>query len=297
MKQLFVEDNECLIRLALQTYFLLTSVAVIFVRFIPPLRQSFIPYGKTLSNRSRQPPQVFQWLANITVPKNWFWQYYLLSVSLSIFWGYQVLVCSSGESHCFWQKLSHVDGRTTIVWVMMLVQGGRRLCESLFLQRRSTARMWIGHYLVGCAFYTAMSVAVFADGRSRPLGVSLWPSILSILNRHVIAAIGLFVTASMWQFHVHKSLAALQPSFSSKAIYSPPPPSSISFQLFLTPHYTAEIIIYLAMVLVTRSATLATALIWVITNLSISSGETRIWAHNKFKDQEWGRWNILPFIY
>ena len=159
-------DYELLLRLSLQAYFLLTSAAVLFVRFIPPLRQEFIPYGKTLTDLQQSPSSLLQWLSKVTVPKNWFWHYYLLSVGLSVLWGYQALSAHFG----FLDMLRRVDGRTAIVWSMMLVQGCRRLYESLDIQRKSPARMWFGHYLVGCAFYAAMSITVWVDGRERGPG-------------------------------------------------------------------------------------------------------------------------------
>jgi len=162
-------DPAILLSLGLRAYFLLTSAAVVLVRVIPPLRQSFIPYGKTLAGR-QQPPSLLPWISNITVSKNWFWHYYLLSVLLSLFWGYQAFLHPSIVPFgC--RSLTRVDGRTVIVWSLMLAQGCRRLYESLFVQKKSTARMWIGHYLVGCAFYIAMSMAVFVDGEQRPLGI------------------------------------------------------------------------------------------------------------------------------
>jgi hypothetical protein len=117
------------------------------------------------------------------------------------------------------------------------------------------------------------------------------------MDKLTIFAILIFVTSSLWQYHCHEILASLRPSKTSKPIYASPPKESISFQLFLTPHYTAEIFIYLAMTLAARNWTMLTALLWVITNLSVSAGETRVWANGKFRGNEWGRWNVIPFIY
>jgi len=122
-------------------------------------------------------------------------------------------------------------------------------------------------------------------------------SFLNALDRHALSSIAIFITASIWQFHIHSLLASLRPTTSKKTTYVAPPESSLSFRLFLTPHYTAEILIYLAMTLLTRNWTIFTTLIWVITNLSISSNETRKWSRTKFKENEWGRWNLIPFIY
>ena len=127
-------------------------------------------------------------------------------------------------------------------------------------------------------------------------GITRMRSILDTVDRHALSSIAIFITASIWQYNVHSMLASLRPVSISKAIYVAPPESSLSFQLFLTPHYTAEILIYLAMTLLTRNWTIFTALVWVITNLSVSSNETRKWARIKFKENAWGQWNLIPFI-
>lgn len=160
------EEFQTLLILILRTYFLATSATVLIVHFIPVLHEAFIPYGKTRS--ASQPSQsILQRLSDITVPKAWFWRYYHLSVALSIFCGIQFTVCTE-RSLLPWVR--NINGRTFFVWGMMLVQGSRRLYESLFIQKFSSARMWIGHYLVGCAFYTMMSLAVLAEGSNRPQG-------------------------------------------------------------------------------------------------------------------------------
>ena len=128
------------------------------------------------------------------------------------------------------------------------------------------------------------------------LAISLTNSVIDAMDRVAFSSIALFVTSSIWQFQVHSILASLRPS-STKSVYLAPPQSSLSFRLFLTPHYTAEILMYLAMSLVAKNWTMFTALIWVVTNLSVSAGETREWAHVKFDGKEWGQWNLIPFIY
>ena len=160
---LTILDSRTLLIYTLRAYFLSTSASVLIASVVPSLNHAFIPYGKTrTATQSSNSP--FHYLSNITVQKAWFWHYYLISVSLSIFWGTQLVVCSNGIQICLLPWLGSVDGRTLIVWAMMLLQGCRRLYESLCIQKLSSARMWIGHYLVGCVFYTMMSVAVLAEG-------------------------------------------------------------------------------------------------------------------------------------
>jgi 3-oxo-5-alpha-steroid 4-dehydrogenase 3 / polyprenol reductase len=154
---------------ALRAYFLLTSVGVLIVRVISPLHKAFIPYGKTLNGR-RKSESTLQWLANFTVPKSWFWHYYFMSVVLSSLWGTQFVLCCFGSSLCIVESLARVNGRTIMVWGMLFLQGCRRLYESLCMQRPSSARMWIGHYIAGNGFYIMMNMAVLVEGSSRPHG-------------------------------------------------------------------------------------------------------------------------------
>jgi 3-oxo-5-alpha-steroid 4-dehydrogenase 3 len=289
-----------------RAYFLLTSLAVLIVWAVPPLHRAFIPYGKTLTG-SRKPKSLLQWLANITVPKAWFWHYYLLSVALSLFWGGQIVGCSWGSSLCVLKWFATVDGRTMLLWGMMFVQGCRRLHEMLYVQKFSSAKMWIGHYLIGLAFYFMMNLAVLVDGSPIPKGsilfdiliieTSIMRSVSDAMDKHTLSAVSLFVTASIWQYNVHSMLASLRPRTTAKPTYTSPPESSVSFQLFLTPHYTAEILIYLSMALLSRNWTMFSALLWVTVDLSVSAAETRQWADTKFRGSEWGRWNLIPYVY
>lgn len=56
-----------------------------------------------------------------------------------------------------------------ITWAMMLVQGVRRLYESLTLStsssgNKNTSKMQAWHWILGLLFYIAMSIAVWIEG-------------------------------------------------------------------------------------------------------------------------------------
>ena len=165
-------DSRTFLIYILRAYFLATSASVLIACLIPTLHKSFIPYGKTRT-ATQSSNSLFQYLSNITDPKAWFSHYYLISVSLSVFWAVQIAVCPKDTQVCLMSWLGRLDGRTMIIWAMMLVQGCRRLYESLCIQRPSSARMWIGHYVVGCAFYTAMSLVVLSEGLNVPSGTTI----------------------------------------------------------------------------------------------------------------------------
>src|SRR5271155_2698533 len=156
---------------ALRIYFVATSASVLIARNVPVLRRTFIPYGKTRTGKQTTSNSLLRSLAEITVPKYWFWHYYLVSVLLSGFWGTQLAICSTrGSRNCIFLWLPALDGRSFILWAMMAVQGGRRFYESICIQKSSSAKMWVGHYAVGVMFYIAMSLTVFAETSERPKG-------------------------------------------------------------------------------------------------------------------------------
>lgn len=160
--------SQILLIWALRIYFVTTSLSVLIARNIPALRSAFIRYGKTRTDKQPTSNSLLLKLAEVTVPKYWFWHYYLVSASLSAFWAAQFVVCVRGTRICMFPWLANVDGRSCILWTMMAIQGCRRLYESMCVQKSSSAKMWIGHYMVGIAFYVAMSVSVFAETSTRP---------------------------------------------------------------------------------------------------------------------------------
>ena len=112
-------------------------------------------------------------LGSIQAPHGYFKHFYILSVLSSIFWGYQIL------SHGFIVK--YVAGtvnqgnssssmsidRVALLWSFLMLQGVRRLIESLFMTKTSASKMWFVHYLLGMGFYLVMGIAVWIEGAGK----------------------------------------------------------------------------------------------------------------------------------
>jgi hypothetical protein len=47
---------------------------------------------------------------------------------------------------------------------MMTVQGARRLYECITLTKPSQSKMWSVHWIIGLAYYLAMTMAVWIEG-------------------------------------------------------------------------------------------------------------------------------------
>jgi 3-oxo-5-alpha-steroid 4-dehydrogenase 3 len=53
-----------------------------------------------------------------------------------------------------------------IAWLLMALQGSRRLYESLFVFKPGSSPMWFIHWALGAAFYAVISLAVWIEGSS-----------------------------------------------------------------------------------------------------------------------------------
>lgn len=117
---------------------------------------------------------------------------------------------------------------------------------------------------------------------------------------HILSVI-LFIWASIHQFKCHVILANLcstakQTTTSSK-VYKIP--YGDWFQFVSSPHYLAEILIYISFVVMQKGANvyLWLMLLFVVQNLSLGATVTHSWYHDKFKEYPKSRTRLIPFIY
>jgi 3-oxo-5-alpha-steroid 4-dehydrogenase 3 len=114
---------------------------------------------------------LLDFVATICVPHSWFTSFYAVSVLLSLFWASEV--ASRGPtftavSSCVLDRQSSMGfEQVALAWLLMLVQGSRRLYECLILTQPSKSKMWVGHWALGLLFYVVTSVAVWVDGTCR----------------------------------------------------------------------------------------------------------------------------------
>lgn len=134
--------------------------------------------------------------------------------------------------------------------------------------------------------------------------VLLTPSIRTLIS------ILIFLLASGFQHDVHAYLAHLKTSSDAKtngpsdAVKSYKLPSHPAFAPLICPHYTAEIVIYLAMAINAApngawvNGILACAMVFVGVNLGVTAYGTRQWYVRVFgKESVKGRWRMIPFLY
>lgn len=114
--------------------------------------------------------RILDYLASWTVPHSFFTHFYVTSVLSSAFWATQLL--SRGPAfRAVAARVSDEHLRQSMslnqiiwCWVLMAIQGCRRLYECIAISKPSSSRMWFVHWLLGIAFYVATNLALWIEG-------------------------------------------------------------------------------------------------------------------------------------
>lgn len=126
--------------------------------------------SKDSEMRSSLTPLLLLEVFSFKVPHSWFTHYYLVSVAWSFIWGYQI-IANGPIARAISQQTKFSDPTdsmafetVSLVWILMLLQGLRRLGESLLLTKTSISTMPLSIYAAGILFYTAVGMAVWIEG-------------------------------------------------------------------------------------------------------------------------------------
>lgn len=256
------------------------------------------------------------------MPHGYFTQFYIASVLSSAFWGFQLffrggvfqaIASRVSEEHRL-QSMSLTQ--VMICWLLLAMQGSRRLWESFTFAKPSTSKMWFIHWLLGLGFYLAAGVAIWIEGSGmstlRTCGVLLLTSgsVGTILTRSLTIdhikitnaptmrtffCVPLFLIASGMQHDCHHFL------FSLNKYTLPDHPI---FRGIVCPHYGAECVIYLSLAILAAppgqvvNKTMLSCLVFVAVNLGLTARTTKQWYMQKFnKEAVQDRWLMIPYVY
>lgn len=141
------------------------------------LRSRFLIYGPRATSTgsgprptARNTSGLLDYLATWQVPHSYFTQFYIVSVLSSVFWGFQLffrggvfkaIASRVSEEHRL-QSMSWTQ--VMICWLLLAMQGSRRLWECFHFAKPSTSKMWFVHWLLGLSFYLAAGVAIWIEG-------------------------------------------------------------------------------------------------------------------------------------
>lgn len=305
---------------ALRAFFLLAAAMTFSVSLPSSLRDRFLVYGPRATSTDSEPQSQpsatgsstsgpLDYLATWRVPHSYFTQFYIASVVSSVFWAVQLL-CRGGLFEAIATRVSEEHRLQTmsltqvlICWILLAMQGSRRLWESYYFSKPSTSKMWFVHWLLGLGFYLAAGVAIWIEGSEALMKFDLTLEHLKITRApslRTFLCIPLFLVASGMQHDCHHFL------FSLKKYTLPDHPI---FRAVVCPHYGAECIIYLSLALLGAprgqfvNKTLLTCLAFVAVNLGVTAQTTKQWYLEKFGgdrddlEQIKSRWLMIPYIY
>ncbi|RDA90298.1 hypothetical protein CP533_3336 [Ophiocordyceps camponoti-saundersi (nom. inval.)] len=283
--------------------FLLGLTGVIFALHVLPdsFLETLLSYGAR--NQHAKTRSSSGWLF-YQVPHSWYWHFYFLSVCWSVFWAWQYLshgvvmtaLARAQQEQAAAAAPSSTDlGRVYLAWAMMAAQGSRRLYECFFVMRSGSTSMFWAYWFLALCFYTTVGLAIWIHGSGAIL--ESWASDMpvSTLTPRDLAGLIVFLAAWVGQNRCHHHLASLRK-------YTLPHQGL--FRFIISPHYTCECLVYLALAFVAAPSgslfnpTLLCALAFVVTNLGVTARGTKRWYAQKFgQEKVVGRWNMIPFVF
>ena len=112
-------------------------------------------------------------------------------------------------------------------------------------------------------------------------------------------AVAIFLWASRHQWNCHNILAELRHSPSGETTIVYRIPHGDWFESVSSPHYLAEIVIYLSLFLLQKGQNIYIGLILLFTiqNMLLGATVTHNWYKNKFKNYPESRYRIIPLLY
>ncbi|PVI02905.1 hypothetical protein DM02DRAFT_717087 [Periconia macrospinosa] len=282
-------DNTTL-ALWIRVFYLGASALILILECVPNLRRRFLVYGQrytpagNAAHQSKQKTQptvldhALDYAASIQVPHNYFTHFYIVSVASSLFWGWHLQLWKAG-------------GMLQMSWMLMLLQGTRRMLESQKYTSSSQSKMWVGHWVLGWLYYLCMNVALWVE--SEPANK------FNYLGWRAIVLVPAILTAHYLQHTYHAYLYKLRSQNTGYQL-----PSHPLFPNLICPHYSCEIAIYtlLSFLAAPKGSlvnwTVVTADIFVIVNLAVTANATKNWYAEKFGENKVrSRKRMIPFVW
>jgi 3-oxo-5-alpha-steroid 4-dehydrogenase 3 len=289
---------------------------------VMPSTMHWMRYGKLAGGRARVGGGGS---GGITVPKAWFSHFYLFALCwagtlsvIPLLWAAQSIPVVSGTSSSSISGggvpellLARLGGgpSASARWALVLfaAHAARRVYECAAVHVFSPARMHVTVYIGGLAHYVFVPLTIVLGCGSLPVA---WrgacggerPANMAI----VMLGGALAVAGNVMQNRVHAALAGLRTNAGGRggagrrgdaAHLLPVGPW---FAWVSSPHYSAEVLIYVGLALVAdggRSLPMWALVAWVFTNLSVTALNTHAWYAREFGAKyPAARKAIIPFI-
>ncbi|CAK7200746.1 hypothetical protein SEUCBS139899_003445 [Sporothrix eucalyptigena] len=258
-------------------------------------------------------------VAHLQVPHSWFISFYVFYLLCSAYWAAQwwswrqagpgsevpnnlfgLIVTRQQTSDLVLASLpatSMVLAQVYIAFTLEAVQTGRRMYEYLCVFKPSKAKMNAEHFLMGFIYYAIMSVAVWVEGSQAIMTAKQHNTKFVPESAFAKIVVGTFFFLLAWvgQYRCHAHLASLKK-------YSLPEEGL--FRYLISPHYTCELSMYVALSIVTApegrlvNRTVFSSLLFVLANLGVTADRTKRWYSEKFGAERVAKkWRIIPFVF
>ncbi|GLT86136.1 hypothetical protein SLE2022_042980 [Rubroshorea leprosula] len=267
----------------------------------------FCKRGKIMQSPSRK----------FTVPQKFFCHFYLFAVVWTTIlllptWIYAYRMVPVEQEYRVWSYV--------FLLLLMEIQVCRRAFESFYVFKYSpSARLHILGYLTGIFYYMAAPLSLccnclpevfrftvnqmtefIVEGKSQmpASGVDWWEAVNPLMKLGLLHWIGAAIFFWGWihQRRCHVILGSLRsrPGEIDKYVI----PRGDWFEIVSSPHYLAEIVIYVGL-LIASGGDLTVWLLFgfVVANLAFAAAETHRWYHSKFDNYPRNRRAIIPFVY
>jgi len=219
------------------TNWLFLHASVVLLFFLPTLRE-WSRYGK----QRQAEPFSFTNLNSYTVSKRWFLCFYLIGFSWTLL---LLSFGSAGFNTAFCAvRLNQFSSSHPLPACLFLIHTGRRALEEIrsILTQSKSGAMHLSGFLVGLTFYLFVPLALFACKKSRDGEIDF---------EMVSVGVALFAWGSFHQFRCHQILSELKVESANKRDNgSYGLPRGDWFYRLCCPHYFAEIMLYLGLVIV-----------------------------------------------
>jgi 3-oxo-5-alpha-steroid 4-dehydrogenase 3 / polyprenol reductase len=195
---------------------------------------------------------------------------FLVSLQVPKSWFLHFYIFASALS---WMQLTF---HWNIILLLLAIQCTRRLYDQL-LAPPTNAKMNIIHYLIGYIFYIDENIGA---------GNAHVTSNMKI----IVPAVMLFATGWILQFQVHMHLFSLKK-------YTMP--HMALFSKCACPHYLAESLMYLAILVLDVSNSVAwSTLLWIVLGLGVASQQSKQFYATKFPgNPKLPKYGMIPYVW
>ena len=248
---------------------LLLSFCAILTVCVPALH-SISTHGKRQIKTALARSSSFTTRMNVylQVPKRYFWHMYLL--------GLISVICMIATSP---NEFYHISPEHFLILTLWTVHLTRRLLECHFITIYSDSTMHIAGYVAGLLHYVLASCTIVSG--------TPYTSFTT-----VTCALLIYIFASCVQHYAHITLYHIKCDGSYRL------PKTLPFRHTATPHYFAEILLYVSFLLLVPNYASMCLLVWVTVNLAVVADQQHKWYLSKFPEEVPQRWSrLIPAVW